>query len=663
MRIDDRPLEELSRLFVEEQQEADRILRDLQDGKAVAVPDDRKLGKYILIRQIGRGGLGKVWLAWEPELKRTVAVKILADEHFKRLRREAQMLAQLDHPRIATVYDIGEAHGMPYIAMQYIDGRSLDGATLPAAEAARVVREAARIVQAAHDRGIIHRDLKPANLMLQGKDVYVIDFGLAKPVESSDSVSATGAISGTVAYMSPEQAAGETLGPDTDIYSLGATLYRLAAGHAPFEGGTLRDVMNKIAARDVPHPPNVPADLEAIILKAMEAPGTRYPSAGRMADDLDRFLRDEPIEAQNPSRLSRILRRHKASAAIVSALLLVFVALAWRTMSNRNESARLLAAVDRHIRDGDFDTAAAILDDVIELDGLTPEARERRSRILDRIGLAEQSKVEAASRKLASARSILEQAKLNLYKKGATFSQAFFRDLDQATSELRESLSLAESAEAHYLLGSILSLQGLYEEALNQFDLAKGDPRSGPAKGRAYIDMAVDALFEGREQESTLLLESARSVFSEGEEGSELVKAWSLLAQGDNRGAIEYARERTSVDEEFWVVMGVAQARLKQPREAVRCFSAAIDRRPNYYQAFFYRGYAVKLAAQNSDYALREYDQAIAIYPHYVRALLARAEIRAERGERDLAAKDWGTVQQLRPDLKDALERRIRAER
>jgi tetratricopeptide (TPR) repeat protein len=455
--------------------------------------------------------------------------------------------------------------------------------------------------------------------------------------------------------MSPEQAAGEKPLPDADIYSLGATLYRLATGHAPFEGSNLPEVLKKIAANDFPAP-QVSKDLDAIILKAMAPPGKRYRSAGEMADDLDRFARSEPVEAVPPSRFVWMLKRHWPSLAVIALLALVGAFLVFRMFQARSEAVTFLEDADLFIRHGRFQEAEKQVDRALEMEGLTPRVMERRSRIMALKVAAERQRVETANLKLASARSILEQAKLNLYKKGSTFSQAFFSDLDKAMLELRESLALSESAEAHYLMGSILSLQGRYDEALKEFD-SSNDSRSPLAKARTYIDMAIEALFEGREADSTLLLDSARQILAENGEASELAQAWKLLAQGDNEGAIEYSRERVRSDEEFQVVIGVAQARLKQPREAVRSFTAAIDRRPNYYQAFFYRGYAVKQAG-NADYALREYDQAIAIYPHYVRALLARAEIYAERNERDKAVQDWKLVLKLRPEMK-ALEARI----
>jgi len=273
-------------------------------------------GDCELLEEIVRGGMGLVYKARQRSLNRPVALKMilagqLASEHdVKRFYSEAEAAATLDHPNIVPIYEVGQHEGQHYFSMGYVDGPSLAAKLEPAGwepkAAARLVRQVAEAIQYAHARGVIHRDLKPPNVLLGADGVpRITDFGLAKRVQTDSDLTATGQILGTPSYMSPEQAAGKTreVGPLTDVYSLGAILYALLTGRPPFVGHDVISTISQVMFQEPTSPrqlnPRVDRDMETITLKCLQKdPAKRYSSARELADDLDRFLKDEPIRAR-----------------------------------------------------------------------------------------------------------------------------------------------------------------------------------------------------------------------------------------------------------------------------------------------------------------------------------------------------------------------------
>ncbi len=287
--------------------------------ETLARPDER-IGRFVVLASLGSGGMGSVYRAWDPELRREVALKVMhADgpEDRARFRREATLLASLRHPNIVPVFEVGESRGRCYLAMSLIDGPSLQDASLDRARGVRLVAEAARAVQAAHAAGILHRDLKPANLLLDHEGrLYVADFGLARRL-GDPAISTPGMVVGTPAFMAPEQARGDSaIGTSADVYSLGATLYALLTGSAPPKGC------------DSPFPNGTPPDLRAVTRRAMAvAPSDRYPSASALAEDLERWICGEPVVGERPwRRLRRRVRRNPAAWAMAGLLVTTLLA-------------------------------------------------------------------------------------------------------------------------------------------------------------------------------------------------------------------------------------------------------------------------------------------------------------------------------------------------
>jgi WD40 repeat protein/Flp pilus assembly protein TadD/tRNA A-37 threonylcarbamoyl transferase component Bud32 len=321
------------------------------------LPTRTRLGKFELVERVGQGACGTVYKARDLELDRTVAIKVpragnlIEGQELDRFLREARSVAQLRHPSIIPVHEVGQQDGFPYLVSDFVDGVNLtsllSGRQLPPRKAAEVVATIADALQYAHEHGVIHRDVKPSNIMLDTEGrAHIMDFGMAKREAGEVTMTIEGQVLGTPAFMSPEQAGGESHKVDgrTDVYSLGAVLYQLLTEELPFRGNA-RMLLYQVR-NDEPRPPRslndtIPRDLQTICLKAMaKAPGRRYATARELADDLRRYLRGEPILARPVSAWEKgtnWARRRPAvaslSAAIVGVTVLAFALVTWQWLT------------------------------------------------------------------------------------------------------------------------------------------------------------------------------------------------------------------------------------------------------------------------------------------------------------------------------------------
>ncbi len=303
---------------------------------------------YVIIAEIGRGGMGVVYKARHIRLDRLVALKMIlagahaSPDHIARFHIEARAVAQIQHPGIVQIHDDGDHDGLPYFSLEFVPGGSLaqaiGGKPQPPRSAATMVMELCRAMMEAHARGIIHRDLKPANVLLtlDGKP-KITDFGLAKQMEGDSHETRSGAIMGSPSYMAPEQAWGQisAIGPLSDQYALGAILYEMLVGRPPFQGANALETLELVRKQEPVPPkrlqPKLPTDLETICLKALQKdPVKRFPDAAAMADDLRRFLDGEPIVARPvgaPERLWRWCKRNRRVAVLTGAVVVMAFAI------------------------------------------------------------------------------------------------------------------------------------------------------------------------------------------------------------------------------------------------------------------------------------------------------------------------------------------------
>jgi serine/threonine protein kinase len=332
----------------------------LSTGDATAARDGKKatraaellgeLGDYELLEEIGRGGQGVVFRARQKSLNRTVALKVISlgqwasKAHLKRFRLEAEAAARLEHPGIVPIHEVGERDGSCYFSMKFVEGGQLDEVArrepMPIRRAVELIARVARTVHYAHEHGILHRDIKPGNILLDAKgEPHLTDFGLARLVESESSVTHTLEVLGTPSYMAPEQAVGNNAAVSsvTDVYGLGAVLYQLLTGQPPFAGGATYETIKLLLDTEPRQPrllnPKIDRDLSTICLKCLEKdPKRRYSSALALAEDLEHWLKHEPILARHTgifARGGKWVRRNPSRALLAVSLVALAAAAGW----------------------------------------------------------------------------------------------------------------------------------------------------------------------------------------------------------------------------------------------------------------------------------------------------------------------------------------------
>jgi TolB-like protein/Flp pilus assembly protein TadD/predicted Ser/Thr protein kinase len=359
-----------------------------------------ELGDYELLEEVGRGGQGVVFRARQKSLNRIVALKVIGlgqwatKAHLKRFRLEAEAAASLDHPCIVPIYEVGERDGQCYFSMKFVEGGQLDEvvkeAPMSIRQAVELIAKVARTVHHAHKHGILHRDIKPGNILLDAKgQPQLTDFGLARLVESESTVTRTLEVLGTPSYMAPEQAAGKNGMPTnaTDVYGLGAVLYQLLTNHPPFAGGTTYETI-KLLLESEPRQPRlwnqkVDRDVSTICLKCLEKdPLRRYSSPLALAEDLERWLRHEPILARRIGVVGRGKRwfQRNATAAGIAVLSLALVSavgvIVWKTDLFRRPATAGIAVLP-------FENLSNDREDAFFADGLQDDLLTKLAKIAD----------------------------------------------------------------------------------------------------------------------------------------------------------------------------------------------------------------------------------------------------------------------------------------
>ena len=428
---------------------------------------------YDILGELGRGGMGVVYKARHLKLNRVVALKMILSgghagaEELERFQIEARAVARLQHPGIVQIHEVGEHERLPFFALEFVAGGSLaaklHGDPWPMDRSAAMVEQLARAMHHAHQSGIVHRDLKPGNILLAADGTLKItDFGLAKQMDTEQGPSRTGVIMGTPSYMAPEQAEGRgrDIGPAADVYALGAILYQLLTGRPPFRGLTTLDTLEQVRTQEPVPPsrlqPKTSRDLETICLKCLQKdPARRYDSAHALADDLQRYLADQPILARPvrfPERTWRWCRRNRTLAGLSATLILVLAGLStwWVSNSYRLETKRQQvndrrAAALAEAEMGNLDQAIRELSEVkgiCKAEAALAILHEEIDRELQQLEASRQVKQQLEERRLERQPQQIEQ------KIVVAVAQARAGQLDQALNTFAEAAGLCQSDAA-----------------------------------------------------------------------------------------------------------------------------------------------------------------------------------------------------------------------
>jgi serine/threonine-protein kinase len=617
-----------------------------------------ELGDYELLEEVGRGGQGVVFRARQKSLNRTVALKVISlghwasKEHLIRFRREAEAAASLDHPRIVPIYEVGERDGSCYFSMQLVEGGQLDEVVrctpLSIRQAAELIAKVARTVHYAHEHRILHRDIKPGNILVDANgEPHLTDFGLARLVESESTVTRTMEVMGTPSYMAPEQAVGNNDGVSsaTDIYGLGAVLYQLLTGHPPFAGGTTYETI-KLVLDTEPRQPRlwnrkVDRDISTICLKCLDKdPKRRYSSALALAEDLEHWLKHEPIRARRTGIFTRgrkWTQRNPSAAALVTLLVVLGLGAgvtAWKRVT-AVPPAKSLAVLPFENLSGDPDNA--YFADGVQDEILTDLARIADLKVIGRTSVMQyKSGVARNLRQISSelgVANVLEgsiQRSANRVRINAQlvearshrqlWGQTYDRDLADVfaiqsdiaktiASQLKAKLSPREEiainrpptnniaafelyARARNLIFTPSFYVSSKPNALQAIDLLDQSIARDPSFFRGYCQLAFahDALyFFGHDRTPARLslaeaaLQAASRLRPDAGE-THLARAWNLYwGHLDYTGALAelaIARQSLPNDSQVLLVTGLIQRRQNQWEESIRTLQRAADLDP-----------------------------------------------------------------------------------
>jgi serine/threonine-protein kinase len=437
-----------------ERESAAPTLRDVPAQVLTIAPES-----LVLESRIGRGGMGEVWRARDQRLGRSLALKLLRPERSEQvgpLLAEAQAQARIDHPHVCKVYGFGELDGTPFIALQLIEGTSLAKAApkLSPEEKVRVVAQVAAGIEAAHGEGLIHRDIKPQNILVERHTggvphAYVVDFGLARDLGSETEKH----VSGTVEYMSPEQACGDHLDERADVWGLGVTLYELFAGTTPFRASTAAATLGRLLSEDPPPLGGVPRDLARIVMKCLErARERRYPTAGELRADLERYLAGEPVEAMPPSLIYRLGKRaHRHRFAFVAGTFAALVLISAATLLVRAQ----LRSAELGRRSAEYARDIERFETTMHQAALLPlhDTRPERARVEKRLRAIEAELPKLRPETAALAQHALGRGELALGNN------------DAAVAHLERAWAQTQAPEVGLALGRALAAR--YAEELN----------------------------------------------------------------------------------------------------------------------------------------------------------------------------------------------------
>jgi tetratricopeptide (TPR) repeat protein len=628
---------------------------------------ERMIGRYALVRKVGAGGAGVVWKAWDTQLERWVAIKepqLDRGVSTERFLREARAAAQLKHPNLIQIFEVGEQDGLAYLVMDFVEGRRLDECAMDPGAAASTMALVCDAVEAMHARGVVHRDIKPQNILIDSKgEPHLGDFGLAKLVESSP-LTIEGGFLGTPQYAAPEQVVGkrEEIGPGTDVYGLGATLYHVLSGRPPFAGEEIHQVLDRKRREMGPRPirdaaPSLSPELALVVSRAMESRrADRYPSAAALADDLRRVVRGERPSVRPPSawdHTRRLMRRHSRGFAAAAFLGLVLAGVAaLRVREYRRDAAYETARQKGDewwtrsvglLRTGDREGLRKSLQEaVLAYAQASAEAPSRPypwlmngrcNRLSGNLEVAEKAWTKALDLDPEFGPARLERAKLHLsavanlrvpstLHAGATvrFGPPEPETSGDALQRKKGEEDLAAARNARGLEpGALDYLEGML--ALGSRDFQKATD----ALRRYTADHPWDA--------SALAMQGASEYYSLRFEEAEAT--WSKVV------ALEPLAER-------YRALGHVRFCRGRIAEAIAAYDQAVLLKPDHSGAFCDRG-AAEQARGEFDRAIADYSTAIKFRPGFARAYNNRGTALAEKKQFEEAHRDFQAAQEASP--------------
>ena len=615
-------------------------------------------GDYELLEEIGWGGQGVVYRAHQKSLNRIVALKWIGlgpwttETHLKRFRREAKAAASLEHPCIVPIYEVGERDGQCYFSMKFVEGGQLDEVVrhspMSIRHSAELVAKVARTVHYAHEHGILHRDIKPGNILLdKNGEPHLTDFGLARLVEAESTVTATLDVLGTPSYMAPEQAAGETtkVSKTTDVYGLGAVLYQLLTGHPPFAGGTTYETIKLLIETEPRQPrllnPKIDRDLSTICLKCLEKdPRRRYSSALGLDEDLEHWLKDEPIQAHRTGicvRGKKWVRRNPAIAALIISLVALAAAIAW----NVSQSKLLHSGSEKSIAILPFENLGGDPDNAYVADGLQDEILTDLARIADLKVIGSTSVIQYKSGIARDVRKIGHELGVANLVEGS---------VQPSGNRMRVNVRLVDTHTQRELWGQT------YDRDLSEFSTIEGQiaiaiaeelhtklspNEKSEIERPATSDMAALNLYTRAE---TLLLTSFSSVAK-----TKLLTAADLLNQAVARDPSffqAYCRLAYTHDKLYFLGIDHTPARLALADAAVQ---AAFRLRPDAGEAHLARAEDLYQGYLDYDGALAEVELARRSLPNQPRLFALEGYIKRRQGEWEESTRDLERSIELDP--------------
>jgi serine/threonine protein kinase/Tfp pilus assembly protein PilF len=615
-----------------------------------------ELGDYELLEEIGRGGQGVVFRARQKSLNRTVALKVISlgqwasEEHLKRFRREAEAAASLDHPNIVPIYEVGERDGSCYFSMRFVEGGQLDEVVgrkpISIRQAAELIAKMARTVHYAHEHGIVHRDIKPGNILLDVEgEPHLTDFGLARLVETESAMTRTMEVLGTPSYMAPEQAVGNNaqFTSATDVYGLGAVLYQLLTNHPPFVGGTAFDTIKLLLDSEPQQPRSwnrkIDRELSTICLKCLEKdPKRRYPSALALAEDLEHWLRHEPIHAKRSgffTHAGKWVRRNPTSALLVASLVALAAAIGWNVW----KSELISRPAPKGIAVLPFENLSQDPDNAYFADGIQVEILTRLARIAD-LKVISRTSTQRYESKPRNLTEIAKQLGVANILEGS---------VQKAGDQVRVNVQLVNAQTDSHLWAET------YDRKLTDIFSVESEIAKG-------IAASLQAKLTGREEQALAVKPTdnpeAYDAYLRG-----LAYTLKTLPTAANAiAAQKYLREAVRLDPKFalsWALLSYVDAlgymtQSLQPtvvlrEEARQAAETALTLQPDLGEAVLATGSYYYFCLKDYDTAVRYFEQARQLLPNSSRIPESLAYIARRRGQWDRSESYFNEAEKLDP--------------